>query len=108
MLVFCYRGGEFLSRDCPKCIEELCPKPGEDCPQGLVPDICDCCPQGVCGLAEGDKCFNASLLAVLPPENRKYRLCGANLHCLLRPDLTSRVSYVKCLSTGGTRFANSS
>lgn len=84
------RGGEFPSSDCPKCNEEQCPKPEEDCPQGLVPDICGCCPHGLCGLAEGEKCFNASLSAVLPPETRKYGLCGANLHCLLRSDLTSR------------------
>jgi hypothetical protein len=92
VLIICYRGTEFPSWDCPKCNEEQCPKPGEDCPQGLVPDICGCCPHGLCGLAEGEKCFNASLTAVLPPETRKYGMCGANLHCLLRPDLTSRVS----------------
>jgi hypothetical protein len=92
VLIICYREGEFPSRDCPKCNEEQCPKPGEDCPQGLVPDICGCCLHGLCGLAEGEKCFNASLSAVLPPETWKYGLCGANLHCLLRPDLTSRVS----------------
>jgi hypothetical protein len=90
-LVICYREGEHLSKDCLKCNEEECPKPG-DCPQGLVPDICDCCPHGLCGLAEGEKCFNVSLSAALPPEARKYGPCGANLHCLLRPDLTPRVS----------------
>jgi hypothetical protein len=92
VLIICYREGEFPSRDCPKCNEEQCPKPEEACPQGLVPDICGCCLHGLCGLAEGEKCFNASLSAVLPPETKKYGQCGANLHCLLRPDLTSRVS----------------
>jgi hypothetical protein len=94
----CCRASEFASSDCPKCNEEHCPKPGGDCPQGLVSDVCGCCPQGVCGLAEGDKCFNASLSGVLPPETRKYGLCGANLHCLLRPDLTSRVSTTSSVS----------
>ena len=88
----CHRGGGSPSIDCPECNEELCPKPGAECPQGLVPDICGCCPQGVCGLSEGKKCFNASLSRVLPAESRKYGVCGANLHCLLRPDLKSRVS----------------
>jgi len=106
-----YRGDEFPSRDCPECNEELCPKPGAECPQGLVPDICGCCPQGVCGLSEGKKCFNASLSRVLPAESRKYGVCGGNLHCLLRPDLKSRVSdlhskraVVRCLSVGGPRI----
>ncbi|PSN40882.1 Insulin-like growth factor-binding protein-related protein 1 [Blattella germanica] len=84
------RGGEFPHKDCPKCNEELCPKAGTDCPQGIVPDICGCCSQGVCGLSEGENCFNATLGDVLPPESRKYGLCGANLHCLLREDLTPR------------------
>ncbi|XP_069704972.1 insulin-like growth factor-binding protein-related protein 1 [Periplaneta americana] len=84
------RGGEFPSKNCPKCIEENCPKPEAECPRGFVPDICGCCPQGVCGLAEGDKCFNATLAGVLPPDARRYGLCGANLHCLLRPDLAPR------------------
>ncbi|KAJ9580987.1 hypothetical protein L9F63_023836, partial [Diploptera punctata] len=57
------RGGEFPNKDCPKW---------------------------VCGLPEGSNCFNASLSAILPPESRKYGLCGANLHCLLRLDLASR------------------
>ena len=88
----CYRGDQFPSSDCPDCNVELCPKAGAECPQGLVPDICGCCPQGVCGLSEGKKCFNASLSGVLPAESRKYGVCGANLHCLLRPDLKLRVS----------------
>jgi hypothetical protein len=92
VFLICCREGEFPSEDCPKCNEEQCPKPGEDCPHGLVPDVCGCCPQGLCGLAEGEKCFNASLAAILPPETRKYGPCGANLHCLLRRDLTPRVS----------------
>jgi hypothetical protein len=87
VMAICYREG-----DCLKCNEEECPKPGEECPQGLVPDICGCCPHGLCGLAEGEKCFNISLAAVLPPDTRKYGPCGANLHCLLRPDLAPRVS----------------
>ena len=90
----CYRGGESPSRDCPKCNEEICPKHADECPQGLVPDVCGCCPQGLCGLADGEKCFNVSLSKVLPPESRKFGVCGANLHCLLRPDLKFRVSDV--------------
>lgn len=113
MVMSCYREGEFPGSDCPKCNEVLCPKPGGDCPQGLVPDICGCCPQGLCGLAEGEKCFNASLAGVLPPESRKFGGCGANLHCLLRPDLKPRVSdyrekrvVVQSLSVCGPRLTS--
>ena len=107
----CYRGDEVPGSDCPECNEELCPKPGDECPQGLVPDICGCCPQGLCGLSEGKKCFNASLSRVLPAESRKYGVCGANLHCLLRSDLRLRVSdlyriraVMRSLSVGGPRL----
>jgi len=84
------RAGQSPHKDCPECHKDQCPKPGAWCPQGLVPDICGCCPQGVCGLAEGQKCFNASLSRVLPVASRKYGVCGANLHCLLRSDLKFR------------------
>jgi hypothetical protein len=67
----------------------------------------------LCGLAEGEKCFNASLAGVLPAESRKLGVCGANLHCLLRPDLKPRVSdyrekraVVQSLSVCGPRLTS--
>nr|CAD7430849.1 unnamed protein product [Timema monikensis] len=75
---------------CSKCQPEACPETPEKCPVGLVTDLCGCCTQGVCGVVEGEKCYNVSLEPALPAENKKYGLCGNNLHCLLRPDLSFR------------------
>nr|CAD7196033.1 unnamed protein product [Timema douglasi] len=80
----------FLLRFCSKCQPEACPESSEKCPVGLVTDLCGCCTQGVCGVVEGEKCYNVSLEPTLPAENKKYGLCGNNLHCLLRPDLSFR------------------
>nr|CAD7587635.1 unnamed protein product [Timema genevievae] len=82
--------GEFSNRFCSKCQPEACPEIPEKCPVGLVTDLCGCCTQGVCGVVEGEKCYNVSLEPTLPAENKKYGLCGNNLHCLLRPDLSFR------------------
>lgn len=75
---------------CPKCEDSLCPKSSSTCTNDLVEDLCGCCPGGVCGLAEGEKCYNASIVPPLPKEYRKYGQCGESFHCLLRPDLKPR------------------
>ncbi|XP_067000929.2 insulin-like growth factor-binding protein-related protein 1 [Anabrus simplex] len=77
-----------LGNECPKCEVDSCPKEAAQCPYGLVTDMCGCCPKGVCGLGEGDKCYNKTLS--LPSEAKKYGLCGESLRCLMRPDLTSK------------------
>nr|CAD7453315.1 unnamed protein product [Timema tahoe] len=99
--------GEFSNRFCSKCQPEACPEIPEKCPVGLVTDLCGCCTQGVCGVVEGEKCYNVSLEPTLPAENKKYGLCGNNLHCLLRPDLSFRVCstlrVLRVVAMGGGR-----
>ncbi|GLH13191.1 uncharacterized protein GBIM_17813 [Gryllus bimaculatus] len=74
---------------CPRCDPAACPPEASACAFGLVaPDPCGCCAQGVCGGAEGDKCFDRRL--PLPKDALRFGPCGDMLRCELRRDLKPR------------------
>ncbi|XP_034234079.1 insulin-like growth factor-binding protein-related protein 1 [Thrips palmi] len=54
---------------------------------GLAPDPCGCCADGVCGLPEGSRCYNASSDAVDDLALRALGVCGDNMDCIKRTDL---------------------
>ncbi|XP_049857879.1 insulin-like growth factor-binding protein-related protein 1 [Schistocerca gregaria] len=73
---------------CPdKCDTALCPRSEAACPRGLVPDPCACCPSGLCGLEEGERCFDPRLT---PKKFDRFGQCGDGLVCKSRHDLTFR------------------
>ncbi|KAK7793543.1 hypothetical protein R5R35_000384 [Gryllus longicercus] len=81
--------GEGEGAPCPRCDPAACPPEASACPFGLVaPDPCGCCAQGVCGGAEGDKCFDRRL--PLPEDALRFGPCGDMLRCELRRDLKPR------------------
>ncbi|ODM98612.1 Insulin-like growth factor-binding protein-related protein 1 [Orchesella cincta] len=72
------------SEGCGLCDMSACKNPPESsCAVGLVLDRCSCC--YVCGVGEGNRCYNASI------PNLSYSMdvgmCGTGLSCLLRSDL---------------------
>ncbi|XP_050421003.1 insulin-like growth factor-binding protein-related protein 1 [Adelges cooleyi] len=60
---------------CPDdgCTAVQCPRGQEACLLGLVPDGCECCPYGVCGLGEGLECGTS-------------KPCANNLECTKMED----------------------
>lgn len=66
---------------CPNCQDTWCPKIKAQCPYGLVDDICECCPNGVCAKIEGEDCYDENLVPELPLVTKKYGSCGKDLRC---------------------------
>ncbi|KAL0270317.1 UNVERIFIED_CONTAM: hypothetical protein PYX00_007773 [Menopon gallinae] len=73
---------------CAKCEEEYCPKAQEECRHGVGHDPCGCCPDGVCVLAEREKCFDGGYgYSIAESGVRKYGTCGELMECVSRTDL---------------------
>ncbi|XP_054261099.1 insulin-like growth factor-binding protein-related protein 1 [Macrosteles quadrilineatus] len=76
-----------VAATCPPCDPSTCPKePERDCLLGPVPDPCECCSHGVCGLDEGHPCYNASVYKD-QPDKRRLGACAPNMLCIPRDDL---------------------
>lgn len=72
----------FYVTACPPCEKLHCPKSIAECSLGVVPDPCDCCHIGRCGLTSGQLCYNQTLS---PPDHKKYGLCAQALYCSVTP-----------------------
>ncbi|XP_075222393.1 insulin-like growth factor-binding protein-related protein 1 isoform X1 [Lycorma delicatula] len=67
---------------CPPCEKLHCPKSAAECLLGVVPDPCECCPIGRCGLARGELCYNQSLS---DPAYKKFGYCAEAHYCSVEP-----------------------
>lgn len=75
------------------CLED----PERSCLLGPVADPCQCCRLGVCGLAEGEPCYNSTVHRNIS-EIHHLGVCASNLICEVRLDIDHSVSlyFVQC------------
>lgn len=77
--------------ECGTCNQVICPIRLSECPASDVIDICGCCPTGVCGKLEGERCYSEKI----EMSNKRLGLCGSNMECLPRQDEDEKVNSIE-------------